>query len=484
MSGIGLDLFDVGKTVDGLMAKQYLKYFQLQTVQSAENVQITAYGSLKSLFSTLQSKMDSVTNAFNTIYYQASSSNLGVLNASVTSNAVGVGSHSVNVTQLAQAQQYTTQTAFSSKSTGLNIAETLTFTNSSDTTKNFSIAIQSTDSLEKIRDNINNSSSNIGVSAAIVASTDVNGATQYNLILTSNEGSANQITITGDTGNKFDFNQTVSAQDAKFTFDGFNEVRSSNSVTDVMDGLSFNLSALGTAVITTSQNNVDMSSTIQSAVTDMLASYNQIMTFLDGNQYVTVRDDNTKQYTTVLNNSFTFIKSQLQGAVNTIFNGSGGIHSLHDAGIILSPSKQVTDQYDVERTTTSTGSMMIDQTSQTKYNGSNTMSGIIKTDLNSLKDFFTNSSSGFFANVNNVINNNIVTSDGKGLIDNALTSVNNKLESTSQQIGDEKNRLDMVKNNLVDQFSRLNGVISYYQNLGSYLEKQYAYLDNMIRSGK
>src|SRR6185312_414527 len=108
----------------------------------------------------------------------------------------------------------------------------------------------------------------------------------------------------------FNFNQTVSAQDAKFTFDGFNEVRSSNTVTDVMDGLSFSLSALGTAVITTSQNNVDMSSTIQSAVTDMLASYNQIMTFLDGNQYVTVRDENTKQYTTVLNNSFTFIKSQ------------------------------------------------------------------------------------------------------------------------------------------------------------------------------
>ncbi|VVC77091.1 Flagellar hook-associated protein 2 [Aquicella siphonis] len=482
MSSIGLNLYDVTDTVDKLMAKQYIKYFQLQTAKSAEQIQLTAYGSLQSLFTTFQQKMKSLGEAFDTIAYQAVSSNSAIVNAVVTGNGVGSGSHTLTVTQLAQAQRYSSQAVFSSRSTGLGFDETLTFTNGG--AENFSIDIDSGDSLEAIRDKINNAQDNIGVSAAIVTSTGTGGALQYNLVLTASEGTANQVAITGDTGNHFDFTETVAAADAEFTFDGYNEVRSSNAVDGVMDGLSFTLSALGTATVTTSSNNVNVGEKVKSALIDMLAAYNQIITFLDGNQYVTSKDENSKQSTTLVNNVFGFIKSRLQTAMNTAFNGAGGVHTLRDAGIVISPSTKVTDQYDTARESTSIGSLMIDIKPQDAYDGSTTMDWLLNNDFNALKDFFTNEDSGLFANVNDMIDNHIISSESDGIIKNAMDSVQKQAAYTDKQITSEKDRLDLVKAGLIDQFSRLNGVISYYQNISDALEKQYAYLDNLIRSGK
>lgn len=482
MSSIGLNLYDVTDTVDKLMAKQYIKYFQLQTAKNAEQIQLTAYGSLQSLFKTFQQKMTAVVDAFNTIAYQATSSNSSIVNGTVTNNSVGSGTHSIIVSQLAKAQRNASQTVFSSRSSALGIDETLTFTNAN--SDNFSINIDTGDSLEAIRDKINNAEDNIGISAAIVTSTGTGGEVQYNLVLTSSEGTANAVTITGDTGNSFDFTETDSAADAEFTFDGYNEVRSSNSIDDVMDGLSFVLSGLGTATITTGANNVDAGEQVKSALTDMFAAYNQIITFLDGNQYVTSKDENSKQSTTLVNNTFGFIKSRLQTAMNTAFNGTGEIHNLFEAGIVVSPSTEVTDQYDPDRVTTSIGSLMIDQKAQDSYDGSTTMDWLLKNDFNGLKDYFTNANGGLFATVNDTIDNSILSTDSNGIIQNAINAAQTQETYTETRISAETERLDTVKAGLIDQFSRLNGIISYYQNISDALEKQFAYLDNLIRSSK
>lgn len=486
MSGIGINLYDVDDTVSRVMAKQYIKYFQLNTAKSAADIQITAYGSLQSLFTTFQGKMQGLKDAFNTVAYQGSSSNTSaVSNVNVTNNHVGAGSHTVVVTQLAQAQQYTAQNVFSSKNTGLQISETLTFTNSANSANNFSVTINPNDSLEKIRDNINNSAGSVGISAAIIASTatDGSGTTQYSLVLTAQQGTANQFTVSGDTGNYFGFSQTATAQDAEFTFDGFNEVRSSNNITDVLDGLSFTLTggtpgAPATSVITTSPNNVNMNSVVQDAVTDMLSSYNLLITFLDGNKFVTARDEKSHQYTTNVNSAFGFIKSQLQQAANTFYNGTGNIVDLRTAGIVLSDAKEVVDQYDPERKTLSKGSLRINQDPK---NGSSTMTQLLTNNFSAVKEYFTDPKSGFIANLNRTIDKSILSQKDEGLIPNAIDTIKKAQGSTELQMKNEEKRLATMRENLKTQYSKLNGVISYYQHLSEALEKQYSYLDNMLR---
>lgn len=481
MSNLGINLYDVNDIVDKVMAKQYTKYFRLQTAKSAEQIQLSSYGTLRSLFASFQTQMNKVSDAFNTLTLVASSSNTAIASATATSNEVGTGSHTVVVSQLAQAQRYMSNNNFAAKSSALSINETLTFTNATNSASHFDVTVLPTDSLEKIRDKINSASDNNGVTASIVSSTGTGGATEYRLVLTEKTGLENQINITGDTGNYFDFAETVAAKNAMFTFDGLSVEKASNNITDVMDGLTLSLTGIGTTTISVSEGTQDMQSKMSGAITDMLAAYNQIITFLDANQFVTVKDENSKTSTTLVSSSFGFIKSRLQNAMNSVVSGAGDIKTIRDAGIVISGSKTVTDQYDPDREVTTVGSLNIDTKTYSKYDDQTAFSWLIKNDFDTLKDFFTNTDTGLFASINKAIDGKITPNDNTGLIWAAEQAAGKIQTQTGTEITNEKNRLDTVKDDLIVQFSRINGVISYYQTLSDALEKQFAYLNNMIK---
>ena len=110
-------------------------------------------------------------------------------------------------------------------------------------------------SLQNIRDSINKSSDNPGVTASIVTGTD--GA---HLVLTSTAtGAANAFTVTtsGGDGNlsKLDFDPatdtaTTKAQDAAFTIDGTPATSTTNSVAGAIDGVTLTLSKVGSSSLT------------------------------------------------------------------------------------------------------------------------------------------------------------------------------------------------------------------------------------------
>jgi flagellar capping protein FliD len=194
-----------------------------------------------------------------------------------------------------------------------------------------------------------------------------------------------------------------------------------------------------------------------------------------------VKDDNSKTSTTLVSSSFGFIKSRLQNAMNSVVSGAGDIKTIRDAGLVLSGSKTVTDQYDPEREVTTIGSLNIDTKTYSKYDDETAFSWLIKNDFDTLKDFFTNKDTGLFASINKAIDEKITPNDNTGLIWAAEQAGGKIQTQTGTEITNEKNRLDTVKGDLIVQFSRINGVISYYQTLSDALEKQFAYLNNMIK---
>jgi len=485
MAKVGSSMLDVADIVDKMMAYKSLPLVRLQTARQVEQVQLSAYGTLQSMFANFQSTLKNLNDTFNAIVYQATSSSNAVATATITDNNVGVGSHTINVTQLATSQAYTSGIQYNSKTNALNINETLTFSNSENPSQNFSLMIDGNDALADIRDNINSSGNSLGVTASIITSTDDNGNVWYNLILNSKTGTANEFTISDDTGNYFEFEQSVAGQDAIFSVDGFSEVESSNTVDDVIDGITFNLTGTGNATITISQNNSTQSTDVSDGINDMITAYNSIITFLDSNQYVAVYDEKNKTYASGLNSSFQFIKTQLQAAMNMPFQGTGDITNLFQAGFTKAPTATLTDQYDPrKKEITSTGSLQLDANIYPDHGTDTTLNWALTNDFQSLQAFFSDPANGLINNVNNVVTNNIIGASGTGLIASTQASLNSTLRNSDTLIRNESERLAQVKDSLIMQYAKLNASLAKYQSMSDYLEKQFSYLDNLMKGDK
>jgi len=106
----------------------------------------------------------------------------------------------------------------------------------------------SNDTLNGVRDAINNAAGNDNlVTASIINVDDGVGGTESRLILTSNNtGTTNAITLSDNSGNVASTLAATTkdaAQDAVFTVDGFTVTRSSNVIDDVIQGVTFTLKA-------------------------------------------------------------------------------------------------------------------------------------------------------------------------------------------------------------------------------------------------
>ncbi|GAA0486407.1 hypothetical protein IRB23M11_01060 [Alkalibacterium sp. m-11] len=100
--------------------------------------------------------------------------------------------------------------------------------------KTETIEIDETDSLRSISDKINNSTANSGIRSSIV---------DNRLILTHTEYGEKTLVVGGSLANdlRFDGVTAVIGQVSKFTIDGLSITRYSNTIDDVIEGLTFNL---------------------------------------------------------------------------------------------------------------------------------------------------------------------------------------------------------------------------------------------------
>jgi flagellar capping protein FliD len=167
----------------------------------------------------------------------AVSSDTSVLSATAGSLAVE-GTYDVQVTALAKAQ-VVQSSGFTSSDDPRGIAATLTLNGQS-------IDVTATDSLTTIAAKIN-TTDDVDARASVLQT----GATEYKLIITSTvSGAAGTMTFGGDVNAWKTLgviepddtpNEVVAASDAAFTVNGVVFVRSTNSVTDAIPGLTLNL---------------------------------------------------------------------------------------------------------------------------------------------------------------------------------------------------------------------------------------------------
>lgn len=190
----------------------------------------------------------------------ADSVNKNVLTATATDKAQ-VGSHVLEVHQLAQNHILTTTTTKSSTTEDITDGSARVFSYTyNGKTRNLNLTSGS--NLEGLRNLINTDPENPGVRASIIKSAD--GA--HHLQLRGMDLGANKtITINGTTTvpdfEAADFNETQAAQNSKLKIDGFppgvdNWIeRSTNTISDLLDGVTISLRQTGTTTLNIAVNN-------------------------------------------------------------------------------------------------------------------------------------------------------------------------------------------------------------------------------------
>jgi len=237
------------------------------------DVELSAFGKVKSALTDFQSAADTLGTDADFGGFVATSSDEDVFTATA-SNGKSAINHSVDVVALATNHRLSSGAYASANSTVER--GTLTFTSEND---DFDITVDDTNNtLAGLRDAINDSAENKSVSASII---NVDGGSR--LILTATEsGTEGQIGVSRNSNlligdNSAGFEEITEATDAKLVVHGFEVTRSSNTINDVISGVTLELTGVGSSTVDSRR---DLTS-LKEAVDEFVTKYNTMSDSLD-----------------------------------------------------------------------------------------------------------------------------------------------------------------------------------------------------------
>jgi len=454
----GGSVIDVSELVSQLVsATQSPQESIISNQTQSVTAEISAVGTLQSALSTFQSSLSALDTpqAFGT--ESATSSNTAAFTATAGSDAV-LGSYSVSVTQLAQAQQLVS-TAFAGGSSAATGTGTLQLSLGG---TSFSVTVNSSDdTVAGIAGAINSATGNPGIEASVVTGTD--GA---HLVLTSSlTGASNTIQVsetdggtglsnfTYGTGNTANYTQQSAPQDAEFSIAGVAYTSASNTVTDALSGIT--LSLTGTTTTTSSGTTTNTPATLTVA-TNTSSIISNIQAFVSA--YNTMQsslaslgsyDSATSTAGPMMGNPLLLgIQNELNSALYSIVDtGSSTYDSLASIGI----------------TTNSDGSLSLNQA---------TLSTALSADYSAVSQLFSGTS-GVATALNTQITSDLGSGGPIATTSQTLVQQENSLTQQSDQLQQQMNALSA---SLTQQYSSLNTLLSSLQTTSSYLTQAFASL--------
>ncbi|ODV11093.1 MAG: flagellar hook protein, partial [Rubrivivax sp. SCN 70-15] len=341
--GVGSGL-DVNGIITKLMAIEQQPLTDLQKADTGLKTQLSSYGQMQSLVSTLQTKAQALSSI--TLWKQtaATSADTSVVSAS-TALGAAAGNYAVTVQQLASGQTVTSGAYASDTTTvgsGTLSIQLGTYSGGPPATSfaagsgsAVSVSIASTDTLANIRDKIN--AAGAGVSATII--NDVNGA---RLSLTSTgTGAASAFQITASSGvSALGFDATNSASpmslnqsavNAKATVNGIAIESATNTMANVASGLTLTLSKVSATPVQVSV--ATDTSAVNQAVKDFVTAFNGVASFINTQ---TAYDPTAKKGGPLLGDSTTnSLEWGLRGVINQASTASSAFTTLSSVGISM-----------------------------------------------------------------------------------------------------------------------------------------------------
>ncbi len=341
--------FDTDSLVEAAVAARLTRADTLSTKVTANETKIAAYQEMQTLLQTMQTSLSKLRSEPGTsgrsndvfrdrsAYVTSSTSTTAstILSATVA-DGTDLGTHSLEVLQIAKAERLGSG-SISGRTTALGYSGTFTLGAG---TASASVTVTETMTLDDLVTAINAQSTASGVKASVVKVSDGDymltltaSATGQSITLTSGSGD-DVMTALGVTDSSGDAAVVLqAAQSAKLVVDGVTVERSSNSIDDVIDGVSLTLYRAEEGNSLTLEVENDLSG-IMEQIEALVEAYNAFRTFVLTNQ--TTGSDGTADDSAVLFGDATLrsVSQQMQAILTA---DVGGV-SLSDIGLSFDTS--------------------------------------------------------------------------------------------------------------------------------------------------
>jgi flagellar hook-associated protein 2 len=445
--------------IESLLAADSVNKTRAQNKITTITAQKTAWSDISTRLTNFLNKVEALqkVDAYQT--KKVTTSNSSIASIAGTTDAPE-GTYDLKVNQLATATKVTGTKVADSSTTALNISGQLTLTSAEVNDKGEAITatieISSEQTLKDVAAKINEQTKTTSIAASIV---------DNRLILTNSKMGDKTFLIDGDAVEGLGIGATATTtqgQPALFELDGLAISRDSNSVTDVIDGVTLTLAKKSDEHVTLSLTND--TSKIVDAVQGLVDQYNSLMSFIG--EKLSVGDPSSEDNTTgalVGDSALTRLQAQLRNLI-TIPSVSGSA---------LTPNKLGISNVDNE------GTLGLDTTK---------LKEAIAADPSAVKTFFyastktkaadgtsTTTESGYTLALKELANSYVVnTSTNKGVIATKSATYDTTIKDLNKQIERFDDILAMKKERYVTMFTKLDTVMMEAESQLSYLTSQFS----------
>lgn len=412
--------FDVQGLVDQMIQAAQAPEQVWKNQQTTLAAQATALNSLSTKLSSLHTSVESLSDVLGAFaQHTASSSDESLVTASASPSA-SMGQHSVVVTSLATKAAYYSQTSVASGDTVLS-GGSMTVTIGS-TTKEIAIG-GDTNTLNKIAKKINDLK--MGITASVI--TDATGA---KLTLFSDvTGKRNDITVGTTADSALSFKKSSSADNAALSVDGVPITSSTNSVQNVIPGVTLNLNGQNPDRPVAITVGFDPGQVTQ-AINNFVNSYNALTTAI--NAQFSYNQDSGSAGVLAGDSAVRTLQQQILQTISGIKVDSSGTPTLGAIGITMNDD----------------GTLAID---------SSELSVALASNFSDVQSLFQDPKLGFATKVGTLMNSLTDSVNGPFVVD--LKGIRKSQTALTNTIEDFEDRLTIKRQQLVDQLSQVNALL-------------------------
>ena len=300
------------------------------------------------------------------------------------------------------------------------------------------VTVDSTNNtLSQLADTINNQ--NIGVSASVIQ--DSNG---YRLALVSTaSGAPGDVTISGNTTD-LSFTKAVTGTNASLVVDGIPISSASNTVSNVINGVTLSLGSPSPSAPVTVNVNPDTTQAT-TAINNLVSAYNTVIGEI--NSQFNVASDGSGGGPLETDNSLRDVQAQLLGALSYSIPGNNGIVNLASIGVNFNND----------------GTLSVD---------SGKLTSALSSNFSAVQNLLQNSTNGFSQNLSTVLTN--INGAGTGILSLDAQSVTSTSQSLTKQISDLQAALLVQQANLTTVYAQVNTTLQELPLLESQITQQLA----------
>ncbi len=435
-AGVGSGL-DIENIISQLMTLERRPLLAIQDKVKAADAEVSAIGSFKSQLSTFQDAMQELSTLDAFRKFTTTSSDEEVLTASANGEAAA-GVYNIDVERLAQNFKQGSKEFVAGETVGGKSNDALTLTvNGESATIDLSTAL----TMDELRDAVNSAFDNPGVTATVLNF----GDGVQRLIMTAEEsgfeksfelsysGSVKAQTFDFETLNRDSDGKTLkdlTELDAVFSIDGYALTGAGNRVSDVVDGLTFELKGVGSASINLERDDA----AIEESARKFVDAYNTLRGEIQAL-------DNKNFSNTSLTRS---VSSALRDALNIGADGlSEGFSALSQVGI---------------KTNAKTGEL--------EFN-SNEFGSAINTDFTGVAQLFANDDQGVAFRFDALIDRFLDTKTGP--VETRIDSLNERKDDLQDTEANLERRLELKEISLRSQYAALDRLIGGLQSTSGFL---------------